>query len=892
MSRQRFEPTWPFLLVLAGLFILSATSPRAWQREMRARSGGSPGLGAEPFSLRTWPDSPTTSGAARRPAAFWGPVAGAARIAAAGGDRAVRLDPEPSQTIQRIREFEIVRPAEKVAGRPIDFDRSGPQLDVAALPSRGPTMAGGGLCETEDESSRDASEPSESTWLPLPSCVGRTPPVDGSPWDEGVLPVERPLVSWVQGDAMKEARLAAWREPRALFDHLERVAWECRTGAWAREVARLVRRLGRAACEGSKETTSILEQLSQLAVEGEQVAAKLGEGRTARQVRRARHALGRRLDLWAAVIVPGRPLAALGPSPQPDPRRLLHCLAGIDAVTGDSAAGRAWREYLAVDALEQVAREPDATEENYRRALARAVLQRLTEVSMTARQQEFVSSGPLVELESELPYWAAEPVDLAALLRHIEEYEATRFRSDARRVAEDARRLAASPLDEHQQLARLLATHYRNANLRVAVTEELLNRLVPEPEPELERVRDTVLGKPVRGRSVNRANAAVHFIPDPNRLRIALEVDGRVTAITSSSRGPVTFYNDSRSTYRALKEMELGTWGIRVWPAEVAVNNQMRLRSLETELDGVPLVGLLAQGIARSQHDQKQPQAMREVMWKVASRAKRRIDQEAESRLARLSEMLDHRVFKPLAEMALEPTMISAQTTDRRMAMRMRLATDDQLAGSTPRPRAPSDSLVSVQVHESAANNVIEQMELDGRTLTLAELQKRVAEKLNSPAMLAAGTVEDDVTITFAEKDAVAVQFDDGLVVIRLSIARLSKPPRRWRDFQVRAFYRPEVCGRSALLVRDGVIHLVGEGLNLRSQIALRGVFAKTFHKERPWVLVPERITSNPQLADLAITQLTVEDGWLGIALGPARRGTDAIVARREVQTQNYGSSQ
>ena len=887
MSRQRIEPTWPFLFVLAGLFVLSATSPRAWQRAIKDRSGGDPELVADPFSQDALTHPLTTLDTPRRAVPYLGGVADTSRIAAAGTDWAVRLDPDLSQAVQRIREFGVVRPAKKIAGRPIDPDRSGPQLDPPALPSRGATMTDERLVATEDDSSPDAAQAAESTWLPLPASVGHVPPADRSHGGQWVLPVKRPVLSQTRESKMEQARFAVWREPEALFDHLERLAWDCQPGAWAREVARLVRKLGRAACEGSNETSSLLDRLSQLAVESDQLSATLGENPTARQVRRARHALSRRLDLWAVVIAPGRPLAALSPSPHPDPRRLLRCLDRIDAVTADSAAGRAWREYLALDALEQVANELNATEEGYRRALAGTVVQRLTQVSLTAPQQEFVSSGPVAELKSELPYWAAEPVDLAALLRHIEQYETTRFRSDAQRVAEDARRLASSPLDEHQRLGRLVATYYRNANLRVALTEELLNRLVPEREPELERVRDTVLGRPVRGRSLTLADAAVRFVPDPERLRIALEVDGQVTALTSSAKGPVTFYNDSQSTYRASKEMELGTWGIRTWPAEVAVANRTRLRSLETDLDGIPLVGLLAHGVARSQHDQKQPEAAREVRWKVASRAKRRIDEEAEVRLGGLSEILDRRVFQPLVDMALEPTMISAQTTDERMTMRVRLAADDQLAGNTPRPRAPSDSLLSVQVHESAVNNVIEQMELDGQTLTLAQLQKRVADKLNTPEMLAAGTIDDDVILTFADSDAVAVQFDGGQVIISLSIARLTRPPRRWNHFQVRAFYRPEASGRSARLVRDTVIHLYGDGLNMRSQIALRGIFSKTFHKQRPWVLVAERITSNPQLADLAITQLTVEDGWLGMALGPARRGTNKVVAQREAQAQN-----
>ena len=104
-----------------------------------------------------------------------------------------------------------------------------------------------------------------------------------------------------------------------------------------------------------------------------------------------------------------------------------------------------------------------------------------------------------------------------------------------------------------------------------------------------------------------------------------------------------------------------------------------------------------------------------------------------------------------------------------------------------------------------------------------------------------------------------------------LSVAKLTKSPRKWKDFQVRAYYKPEVNGRSAELVRDGVVQLMGARLSTGAQIALRGVFSRAFSKQKPWVLTPQRLANDPRLADLGITQFVIDDGWLGIALGPRR---------------------
>jgi hypothetical protein len=360
-----------------------------------------------------------------------------------------------------------------------------------------------------------------------------------------------------------------------------------------------------------------------------------------------------------------------------------------------------------------------------------------------------------------------------------------------------------------------------------------------------------------------------------------LEIVGEVDALTNSSKGPATFTSKSESVYFANKPLVLDLEGIHVGPAQVAVYNKTRLRRLQTSFDGIPLVGPLMKGMARSRHDQQSPEFRREIKRKVASKARKRIDAEVDAQLGEVSQRLRRQVLEPLGALSLDPTMVSSETTERRFTMRLRLAGDDQLGGHTPRPRAPSDSLASFQVHETAMNNALERLELDGRTFALPELWKHIADRLNQPQTWETDPDDDDVTIAFAKQDAVGVRCQDGRVMLSLSIAKLRKPPRSWRDFQVRILYRPEVHGRSAELVRDGRIHVSGKRLRRLSRATLVGVFAKIFREERPVILSPERLLSDPKLADLAVTQFVIVDGWIGVALGPQRTAQQAALARR-----------
>jgi hypothetical protein len=473
------------------------------------------------------------------------------------------------------------------------------------------------------------------------------------------------------------------------------------------------------------------------------------------------------------------------------------------------------------------------------------------------------------------------PPDLAATLRHVELFERSGLLSDGQALADDCLRLGDSPLAGYQKLAQRMEVHYRNANVRLVVTESLMNRLMPARQPQYQYVNEEVMGRSVRGQSVTTSNVQAKMVPDPNRLRTALVVSGLVSALTTTEAGPATFYNNSESTYSAWKEVELTMQGIHMEPAAVDVDNQIELRGLETNLDGIPLFGRIAQGIARSQHEQSRPEMSEEVKNRVAARAKQQIDEETNARLSKVSRRLDEKLLHPLASLSLGPTLISAETTPVRMTMRLRVATGEQLAASTPRPQAPADSLISMQLHESTLNNMLGQLDLDGQTMSVAELRKRIADRFNRPELLTSRGDNEDAMIHFADQDAARVECRDGQVAMILTIVSLRKPPHVWRDFQVRALYRPSINGRQAELVRDGVIQLLGDRLDTGAQLALRGVFSKTFSNKQGLNVTPEVFLKDPRLAQFGATQFVIDDGWIGLAFGPVRQPASPVVAAK-----------
>ena len=131
-------------------------------------------------------------------------------------------------------------------------------------------------------------------------------------------------------------------------------------------------------------------------------------------------------------------------------------------------------------------------------------------------------------------------------------------------------------------------------------------------------------------------------------------------------------------------------------------------------------------------------------------------------------------------------------------------------------------------------------------------------------------SMPENVVITFAAKDPIRVHCDDGVVTLTVSVQRITKGSRyKWSNLRISARYGIETEGIKAYLTRQESIRLEGKKLRTRDQIALRGVFSKLLSRGTKIPLVPEKISDNPRISNLAVNQKQIEDGWIGLAIGP-----------------------
>jgi hypothetical protein len=459
--------------------------------------------------------------------------------------------------------------------------------------------------------------------------------------------------------------------------------------------------------------------------------------------------------------------------------------------------------------------------------------------------------------------------EIAALLAALERFESGTTPADAAAVQTTLRALAAPDSVAARGLVRTVGDHYLAPNVRIAVHHKFVERMLPEATVKTAPMQDFVLGRKVRGTSTVEQSTSIVFLPAADGIRCELLVRGEVDSRTVTAAGPAAIHSRGAAQFTVRKPVSLSPQGLAFGTALGSASNQTQLATIQTSFDGVPIMGSIVQKIVRNQHDESKPQATREVNEKIIVRACREVDLQAEPKFTELAERIRERIWNPMVQLGLEPTTVAMESTADTATIRLRLAAAEQLGAHTPRPRAPAEALLGLQVHESTLNNGCQQLDLAGRRFALEDLIRLVSRRIGLEPRIPADLPEG-VSVSFAATQPLRLECRDGLVRIRLALDAIESGRRNWYDVVAEVAYQPVVAGPQVLLERSGQVHLPGhKGLEL----PLRTIFAKIFPKERPVRLLPASIVENPRLADLRAVQVVSTDGWFALALdGAAER--------------------
>jgi hypothetical protein len=469
------------------------------------------------------------------------------------------------------------------------------------------------------------------------------------------------------------------------------------------------------------------------------------------------------------------------------------------------------------------------------------------------------------------------PTEVTALSNDIEKYETSRDPKLGRSIALQQQSLKASSDAIDRNVAESVEEHYRNANVRVAITAEMLNRLAGAERNELKPVNSQIAGTYVHGQSNVHSESRVLLDPSTDEWQLELKADGVVDSNTLANSGPVRFRSRGTTDFTARKTVVINDKGVHFKQSNVDADCSNRLVGVTTDYDWVPLFGSYARDRAIGEYHARQGRAKSQIESRVATEAGESLDQQTQEAVDQIRKQTYDRFASQLDAFDIKMTPVEMKTTADRLVARVRVAGDKQLGSHTPRPRALSDSLASAQIHETALTNLALTLGLDGKRYTGAELRNMLREKFPQLATKNATEARQEAVFQFAPEDAVQLHVNNGKLELTISLTSVELQHDVMRDVVVHAYYTPKVEGLTAELVRDGTLGIEGR-FDSGDRARLHNVFNRVLPPERHLPIVAVDKPTDKRFQGLMITQLVLEDGWVGLAVGPA---TDARVAER-----------
>jgi len=667
------------------------------------------------------------------------------------------------------------------------------------------------------------------------------------------------------------------RRPLALIEQLEDFSESSPGAVWSQLVLTQIRHLTEPRTARLPEVAETFGQLEQLYVAGLRRSKDQTNPTFNNQWQQAAQSLGRRLVLWRLLLDPEQQTYSLekGAGDSTTTTNLLPVLDEVaelleTAFQESGQNGSDWREYLQLDRIAAAMSEGIDTPTLIRAKLAQEVLSRMNDPRLTDAQREFLATPQLIKLHDALRPWAAGKVNLKTLVALVERYESGRETRYAAVIAQLQQRLKWSDDPQLRALAAHLGQHYRGANMRLAMSDDLLNRMLPKQQPTVAPVSDRIAGAKVRGRSRTTTQLRVRLVPDPNAWHFDLEAFGKIYSDTRSDTWPARIRNAAKMQYQGHKEISIDRQGLHVTPAQASAQGRNELIGVDSQLDPIPIVGSLLRNMARQKHKKARPTALRQAKAKVVRQVKQRMDTTLNQKLEGFEQKFRDNILTSIEELALLAEPLDMHTTKQRAVMQLRLANPGQLAAHTLRPLAPSDSVLSLQMHETALNNAMMGLGLNGRRMTMLEVFDDLSERFGQPDATPPEDLPRRAVIQFAKRDALRVRCDGDRLELILSVAELAHRRDKIKNFQIHVHFRPQVSGLNVKLIRDGTLQFSGRRLKTGPRVVLHSIMGKLLAKNQEINLVNAKLMLDPRFAGLMVTQLVLEDGWIGLALGPA----------------------
>ncbi len=383
-------------------------------------------------------------------------------------------------------------------------------------------------------------------------------------------------------------------------------------------------------------------------------------------------------------------------------------------------------------------------------------------------------------------------------------------------------------------LQQRFASIHQQPNLLVTVDQSALASVVDRAVDQTDPLRRCLLGTYLVGTTQLRGRVTGQFLPSDGTVAVLLRLDARMTTSNRGYNKPVTIDSTGRGTVSTARQIAITRRRVVAGPVVSTATFDSTIQRINHPLR-------IVRRIARKQAEKLSPRAeeiarqglenqVREMFTEQSDRAAQRTFPDTDARLRPLTQRLD----LPLPDRSIGSTSQSA-------LWRARLAGDDQWAAAGPPPLGvvAGQSSVTVQMHQSLANNLLSRV-FASLTLNQSKLQTTLRALGIDPQTLRGPGQEpaEPFEIDFAATRPLFVQFDRGVIRVGLRGERFATGDRDLRQsIQAVADYRPgQLAGGRWVFVRDEEVEVTFPGSD---RLSIRQAAVKANVVERLQSLFP-----------------------------------------------------
>ena len=679
----------------------------------------------------------------------------------------------------------------------------------------------------------------------------------------------------------------SWPTPAQLLKEISLFEDHPITASWAARTAELSESLCTETKVTSDEAVEILLALNQQSKATDQLIANIVQTESAgdfslesssliSELQRFRYRLDRRIKIWAGVIDHANLLAAEQPNPI-QPVSLSWLPPNLDELIQQHSPGTTgWQDYLAWDELIEASRATNMDKQariRLRKA-AQKFLARYHSPSLSAAQRNHFQPYFSADVLDSIGRAATDGIDHTRLLKLIEGLEQSSRGDYTAFLNRQYQNLLWSDDPIAQELAGKIDSHWRNANFRIAINQRLLNQMLPQVPATTQPVSENLQGAQISGQSlIETDNLRIALIPNPDEISLAIETTGHVKSETVAKRSGFTFENEGLANFNVFQKLAFSRTGVTSEAAQATSQVRQKLIGLRGSYDRVPVLGWLSRNIAKKKATEQTPEANALTRERVETGAKQRVEAEVNQIVNQFRVGIHQHVLSRLIAMDLEPETVQLSTSQDRIVGRYRIAGRDQMAAWQPRPTDYETDLLTVQLHQSAFNNLLQRFDLSGKEFNVDSFAKHIEKVTGFPN--ASKKSDNDATFSFKKYDAIRLDFEDGIASVKFSFKSFQiGKGRPWKNITIKANFKPTYYGTEIVLDRDNLFEVESTSdLRLTDQIAIRGAFKVILDERYSFDLLPSVVRQKIPSLSLGINRLSLARGWCGVAFTNATVG-------------------